>query len=68
MADIVPAALTPEAAAAYMMVTVRQLAYWRGAGSGPPFVKIGRCVRYRREAVDAWLAARQQASTAEVRA
>ena len=27
----------------------------RWDGSGPPYVKLGRHVRYRREAVEAWL-------------
>jgi predicted DNA-binding transcriptional regulator AlpA len=35
----------------------------RLAGDGPPFVKIGRTVRYRRSAVDAWLAVRERRST-----
>jgi predicted DNA-binding transcriptional regulator AlpA len=31
---------------------------WRARAEGPPFIKIGRLVRYRRSDVDAWLAAR----------
>ena len=30
---------------------------WRAKAKGPPFIKIGRLVRYRRSAVDAWLRA-----------
>jgi excisionase family DNA binding protein len=33
------------------------LANWRSAGKGPPFVKVGRHVRYRREDVDRWVEA-----------
>jgi excisionase family DNA binding protein len=31
------------------------LANWRSAGKGPPFVKVGRHVRYRPEDVDQWV-------------
>jgi predicted DNA-binding transcriptional regulator AlpA len=31
---------------------------WRRQASGPPFIKIGRLVRYRRADLDAWLASR----------
>jgi excisionase family DNA binding protein len=31
------------------------LANWRPAGKGPPFVKVGRHVRYRRADVDRWV-------------
>lgn len=30
---------------------------WRAKGKGPPFIKLGRLVRYRRSDVDAWLRA-----------
>lgn len=28
---------------------------WRAKAKGPPFIKVGRLVRYRRRDVDAWL-------------
>jgi predicted DNA-binding transcriptional regulator AlpA len=31
---------------------------WRAKAAGPPFIKVGRLVRYRRADVDAWLASR----------
>jgi predicted DNA-binding transcriptional regulator AlpA len=31
---------------------------WRRQASGPPFIKIGRLVRYRPADLDAWLASR----------
>lgn len=37
----------------------------RVAGSGPPFVKLGRAVRYRVADLDAWIAARVVSSTSE---
>jgi helix-turn-helix protein len=30
---------------------------WRLAGIGPPYVRLGGLVRYRRSAVDEWIAA-----------
>jgi glucose-6-phosphate 1-dehydrogenase len=51
--------LTEEEAAALstaegVLVKPRTLANWRWAGSGPPFVKVMRRVRYRREDVVTW--------------
>lgn len=37
------------------LATVRR---WRYVGGGPPFLKLGALVRYRREAIDAWLEAK----------
>jgi predicted DNA-binding transcriptional regulator AlpA len=31
---------------------------WRARAEGPPFIKVGRLVRYRRRDVEAWLASR----------
>ena len=31
---------------------------WRAKAEGPPFIKVGRLVRYRRADVEAWLASR----------
>lgn len=38
----------------------RTLANWRCARKGPPFVKVGRRVFYRRDALFAWLRARER--------
>ena len=46
---------------------VKTLQAWRTRGGGPPFVKIGRLVRYKAEDVDAWVEARRYASTSEPR-
>ncbi len=46
-------------AAAYLGVTPHTLDIWRAARRYPiPYVKVGRLVRYRRSALDAWLTAR----------
>ena len=31
---------------------------WRAKAAGPPFIKVGRLVRYRRADVEAWLVSR----------
>jgi len=47
--------LTTDDLASYLAVPRQTLAYWRCIGDGPPFLKIGRHVRYRRAGVEAWL-------------
>lgn len=34
--------------------------YWRHIGSGPPSVKVGRRVLYRRDALEAWIRERER--------
>jgi len=41
-------------AAAYLGAGIRQLAYWRSQGYGPAYVRRGRSIGYRSEALDAW--------------
>lgn len=36
-------------------VTVQTLATWRTRGAGPPYIKLGRMVRYRPEDIAAWV-------------
>jgi Helix-turn-helix domain len=59
-ATTVAAWLTAPEAALLMRISVKTLANWRSSGSGgPPYHKLGsRCV-YRRDDVEAWLAARR---------
>lgn len=68
--DIHPAILkrlmSPADAAAVLGVAEQTLAHWRARGSGPRFFALSaRCVRYRQEDLEAWLAERARASTAE---
>lgn len=51
------ALLTPDQAAQYLHVKVQTLANWRGVGRGPVFVRVGRLIRYRLDALDKWIAA-----------
>jgi hypothetical protein len=53
--------LTQQDVADYLQTTVRTLRRWRTERTGPPYVKWGTGasakIRYRLEAVDAWLEA-----------
>lgn len=57
--------LSQDAVAELLGVTVRTVERWREEGSGPPFVKIGRGVRYDERDLIAWLAERRHRSTSE---
>jgi predicted DNA-binding transcriptional regulator AlpA len=48
---------TPDEAAAFLQVPVRQLQQWRWLKVGPAYVKIGRAVRYRQSDLDAYIEA-----------
>lgn len=57
--------ITPATLAQRLGTTERSLSEWRITGRGPKFIRIGRSPRYRPEAVDEWLLAREHASTSE---
>jgi len=52
-------AVTTIEAAAYLRMSRQFLecARYRGDGSGPPYLKVGKSVRYRRSALDVWMSA-----------
>ena len=54
-----------KAAAALLHVSVKALQGWRSRGGGPPFVKVGRCVRYRPEDLQAFVLAALRTSTSD---
>jgi DNA-binding transcriptional MerR regulator len=46
--------------AAFLGVAARTLQFWRKAGTGPPFTRLSsRSIRYSRNELLAWLAARE---------
>ncbi len=45
-------------------VPAKTLAQWRYLGKGPAYARIGRYVRYRRQDVDAWIAAQVRGGAA----
>lgn len=49
--------------AEYIGVKIKTLEAWRCRGQGPPFVKIGRLVRYRKSDVDSWVESRTKRNT-----
>jgi len=57
--------LTTSEAAGRLKVTPRMLEARRSRGGGPPFVKVGRAVRYREADLEAWIAERTRASTSD---
>ena len=48
-------------------VTQRSLQRWRAAGSGPPYIKMVRHVRYKLDDVWEWLDSQRRISTADDR-
>lgn len=65
MTEVTPLAVDEDAAAARIGLAVSTLQKKRVSGDGPPFVKLGRAVRYRLADLDAWVAARVVSSTSE---
>ena len=57
--------LTPKDAANLLRLSESWLAKARMRGDGPPYVKLGRAIRYREGAVLQWLRSRQRLSTSE---
>jgi hypothetical protein len=49
------ALLTPEQLADHWQLSPKTLANQRALGIGPPYLRIGRAIRYSREACDQWL-------------
>jgi predicted DNA-binding transcriptional regulator AlpA len=59
------AALNENQAAEFLGLSTRTLQAWRVRGGGPPFVKIGRSVRYQRRVLIEFQAAHTVTSTTE---
>ena len=57
--------LTPKEAAHLLKVSESWLAKARMRGDGPPFIKIGRAIRYSEAALLQWMKAHQHLSTSE---
>lgn len=50
-----PALATRKQVAEYTQTSVPTLARWAMENEGPPFIRLGRSVRYRRDDVIKWL-------------
>jgi excisionase family DNA binding protein len=57
--------LTPKEAAKLLKVSVSWLAKARMRGDGPPFIKLGRAIRYSEAALIQWMKGQQRLSTSE---
>jgi hypothetical protein len=57
--------LTPNDAANFLRVSLSWLAKARMRGDGPPYIKIGRSIRYAEVALVQWMKSRQRLSTSE---
>ena len=57
--------LTPKEAAIFVRLSESWLAKARMSGNGPPYVKLGRAVRYRETDLVGWLKSRSRRSTGE---
>jgi predicted DNA-binding transcriptional regulator AlpA len=57
--------LTAKDAATFLRVSLSWLAKARMRGDGPPFIKIGRSIRYSESALLQWTKAHQRLSTSE---
>lgn len=58
-----PDLMKPGEVATELLMSEKTLANRRSRGEGPPFMRLGRAIRYSRKAVTAWLA--DQAITPE---
>ncbi len=63
-ASVVPL-LTAKEAARILKVSPSWLAKARMRGDGPPFIKVGRSIRYSEFALQQWMKSRQRLSTSE---
>lgn len=57
--------LTPKEAARFLKVSTSWLAKRRMDGDGPPFICIGRAIRYSRATLQKWLVSNTRKSTSE---
>jgi predicted DNA-binding transcriptional regulator AlpA len=57
--------LTPTEAANFLRLSLSWLAKARMRGDGPPFIKLGRSIRYSETALRLWMRAQQRLSTSQ---
>jgi len=65
MPDANFAVLTPKETSNRFKVSLSWLAKARMRGDGPPFIKVGRAIRYTEAGLQQWMKARQRLSTSE---
>ncbi len=57
------ALLNTQEAAKILTIKPETLEVWRWRGEGPLFIKVGKCVRYRPEDIEAYLKSKTRKST-----
>jgi hypothetical protein len=57
--------MTPKETAAFLKVSLSWLAKARMRGDGPPYIRVGRSIRYGEAALIQWMKSRQRSSTSE---
>jgi hypothetical protein len=57
--------MTPNDAANVLKVSLSWLAKARMRGDGPPYIRVGRSIRYADVALMQWMKSRQRSSTSE---
>ena len=57
--------LAPKEATQFLHVSLSWLAKARMRGDGPPYVKVGRSIRYTETGMFQWIRSRQRLSTSE---
>ena len=65
-ATIIPVVLTPKEAAQRLRLSSSWLAKARMRGDGPPYIPIGRAIRYTEAALIQWMKSRQRLSPSEL--
>jgi hypothetical protein len=60
-----PTLLTPKETASRLKVSLSWLAKARMRGDGPPYICLGRSIRYTEPSVIQWMKSRQRLSTSE---
>jgi predicted DNA-binding transcriptional regulator AlpA len=65
LSTAIPVLLTPKEAARLLKFSLSWLAKARMRGDGPPYIRIGRSIRYTEAAVMQWMKSRQRLSTSE---
>jgi predicted DNA-binding transcriptional regulator AlpA len=61
----IPTLMTPNEAAEILKVSLSWLAKARMRGDGPPYIRVGRSIRYAEAALIQWMKSRQRSSTSE---
>lgn len=57
--------LNERQAAKFLNASTAALQAWRHRGGGPPYFKVGRCVRYQMSDLREWVNSRRYESTAQ---